>query len=112
MFNDETRERLMSTVLLEDLTNLQPLIKRTIAIIGLDAFVQLCFEIGGVPLYLPKIESVLAKARDRVIIQEFTGYNYSDLALRYGVTEAWVRRLISKEKSEDNAISLFDEQAG
>lgn len=99
----------MEKVIIEDLDRLQPLVQRAVNIIGVQAFVRLCAEFGGVPLYFPKIESVLVKARERVLLQEFDGYNYRELALKYGVSETWIRQIMSKDKMDKNSMSLFEE---
>lgn len=115
MINDAVRDRLVQYVTLEDLRNVSPMTRQTAELLGIEMFVRLCLAIGGIPIYLPKIESLLAGPRDRQIMQEFTGYNYGDLAIKYGVTEAWVRHLVSKDrkaKMEENSISLFDEDTG
>ena len=58
---------------------------------------------GGFSVYIPQ------KAGDyrEKIIAEFNGYNFKELASRYGFAEASIRRIINQHK-KDNEPSLFD----
>ena len=52
---------------------------------------------------------------DMLIIREFDGGNYAALAIRYGISEVWVRQIVNQQRVRDNSVSLFDEpetQAG
>lgn len=109
MISEEVKNQLRENVGREDLRELSPVLMQAIDIIGLDRFIDLCYIIGGLSIYVPKFESVVAAARDRLILSEFNGYNYSELAIKYGITEVWVRQIIAKAKFEENVISLFDE---
>ena len=53
--------------------------------IGLEGFKKLIQEFSGVQL------------RDKKIRQEFDGSNHKTLAKKYGVTEAWCRKIIASE---------------
>lgn len=109
MISEEVKNRLRENVGREDLRELSPVLMQAIDIIGLSLFIDLCYVIGGLSIYIPKFESVVAAARDRLILNEFNGYNYSELAIKYGITEVWVRQIIAKANFKENAISLFDE---
>lgn len=114
MVNDAIKEKLLKDVKMDDLRNVSPMTMRTAEFLGIELFARLCLAIGGIPIYLPKIESLLAGPRDRLIMQECDGYNYSELAIKYGVTESWVRQLVNRDrkaKLEENSISLFDDEA-
>ena len=108
MDNEDTRQELMSEVAFEDLP---PICVQAVNILGLEMFVKLSCEIGGTSLYIPKFESVIAKARDRLIVKQFNGSNFRDLALKYNLTEVWVRQIINQDLAKKNQTSLFDEQA-
>lgn len=82
-----------------------------VGIIGLEAFMKLSADLGGTSFYVPKFENVIARARDRLIIKEFdSGKNIKELALKYGLTEIWIRNIIAKDRQDKNQISLFEQQ--
>lgn len=67
-------------------------------VIGIENAVRLGREFGGEPFYLPKLDICLSRVRERKIIEEFKNGNYVELARKYGVTSAWVRRIIKKHR--------------
>lgn len=106
--DSEGRKALGSEMMFEDLP---PYCVNAAKIIGLEAFVRLSAELGGTSFYVPKFENVVARARDRLIIKQFTGSNYKELALRYNLSEIWIRNIIAKDQAEKNQIGLFEENA-
>ncbi len=62
--------------------------------LGLDAFMKLTYNYGGVHLYIPKHEAVLRVARDKRIRSEYDGYNRRALALKYGISSVQIGRII------------------
>ena len=65
--------------------------------IGREGFKKLIQEFSGVQLYIPKQEKVCRYLRYKKIRQEFDGSNHKTLAKKYGVTEAWCRKIIASE---------------
>jgi Mor family transcriptional regulator len=61
--------------------------------IGIDNFITLTEILGGVTFYLPKLDSLTKPIRDQHIKDEFTGYNHYELAMKYNISERWVREL-------------------
>ena len=61
--------------------------------IGVDNLIKLAEIVGGTTFYMPKAESLLRPVRDAAIKEEFNGYNHTELALKYNVTERWIRHL-------------------
>lgn len=64
----------------------------------------------GELIYFPKLKS--AAVRDK-ILQEFTGYNYTELSRKYGYSERYIREIVKyRAKSiktvSDGQMSLFD----
>ena len=55
---------------------------------------------GGTFIYIPKIESLGRTVRDKMIKEEFDGSNYKELALKYGLTEVWIRNIVSEKAAE------------
>lgn len=104
--DDESRKALIGEIKYEDLPACYVDI---VKIIGIEAFAKLCIAFGGTTFYILKFESLSAKARDRIIIKEFNGINYKELALKYNLSEVWIRNIVNKELLEKNQGSLFGE---
>lgn len=84
-------------------------------VIGLDAYLELTRVFGGTTIYIAKAEEIVKRAdRDRQIREEFDGSNYAQLAVKYGLTEVWIRNIVYdkaqeiKRKPMDGQISMFD----
>lgn len=76
--------------------------KRNAVIIGL--------EFQGTVLQFPKLDKPLAIIRNKKIKEEYArGATYRELAVKYCLTERWVRKIIEEDPIESNQISLFDE---
>jgi len=50
---------------------------------------------GGGYTYCPQLKRSLKKCRDRVIREEFNGFNYKELAQRYNLSEARIRQIVN-----------------
>ena len=61
--------------------------------IGIENLIILTEMLGGTTFYLPKLESLVRPVKNQSIKAEFNGYNHIELALRYNVSERWVREL-------------------
>ena len=93
---------LLDRVQMEDLDEEQ----RTLAgLIGIEAFRALVRNYNGTPIYIPKIESLEKPVRDELIREEFDGKNYRELALKYGLTETWIRNIVIEKAREIRAVS-------
>lgn len=68
-------------------------------LIGMDAVAIISEQFGGTTTYFPKLEKIIKAERDRLIITEFDGYNHKRLAQKYGITEQWVRKIISNKNT-------------
>lgn len=112
MTDKEIRAQLAKEVRPEDLRDAHPATLQVINAIGVNAFVEMAHVAGGVSIYVPKFESVIAAARNRLIIQEFDGGNYAALAIRYGISEVWVRQIVNHQRVKDMQISMFDAAQG
>lgn len=75
--------------------------------IGIDNFIKLSALVGGTTIYIPKPESLLRPVRDICIKKEFNGYNYSELAKQYNLSESRVREICGEGRIKDQ-ISIFD----
>jgi Mor family transcriptional regulator len=68
---------------------------RLAEVIGVEATVRLCKAYGGTPLYIPKLDALIAARRARMIRSEFDGANTAMLARRYGVSMRTVQTIVS-----------------
>lgn len=76
-------------------------------LIGVRSTMILCQNFGGVTFYFPKTDAVIRPIRDKRIRQEFNGYNYKDLAIKYNLTEMWVRIILADHPKETGQTELF-----
>ena len=85
------------------LDNLEEEQKALAELIGMDAFRSLVRAFNGTSIYIPKIESLEKTVRDQLIKEEFDGGNYRKLALKYGLTETWIRNIVLEKAREIKA---------
>lgn len=88
----------------------QAIVKR----LGVTLALELIKERGGTNVYVPVYDCVTSAARNRLLREDFNGRNYQELAVKYGISEVWVRRIIdgerrlrAKEAFERDQILLF-----
>ncbi len=77
------------------LDDLKPEYREIVDIIGFDQFIGLVERFGGFQLYIPKPDSLVRNERNELIKSEFNGFNFRDLAQRYGLTERHIREIVS-----------------
>lgn len=64
--------------------------------IGLESYVKLLLKFGGNNLYIPKVDKLIVSIRNRLIIDEFNGKNYSSLSYKYNLSKNAIRQIISE----------------
>lgn len=83
-------------------------------LIGLDNFAKLVQVFGGTNIYIPKAEAFERSIRNEKIRQEYNGRNIKSLAVKYGLTERQVYKLIDTIPESnytrvlDGQMSIFD----
>ena len=87
---------LLEKVQMENLDEEQKMLAE---LIGLEAFKSLVRAFNGTSIYIPKIESLEKAVRD----EEFDGGNYRELALKFGLTETWIRNIVLDKTKEIKA---------
>jgi Mor family transcriptional regulator len=75
--------------------------------IGLRNTLKLADMYQGMAIYLPKLDGLIRRIRDEQIRKEFNGANYKEIALKYKLTEVWVRQIVNEGFNKDQ-ISIFD----
>jgi len=77
--------------------------------IGVGNALEIAELFQGSSIYFPKLDNVYAKKLREKILKEFNGYNYKHLAVKYGYSEMWIRKIVNKDILEGQ-ISFDDIQ--
>ena len=79
--------------------------------IGIEAYRKLVkLYAGSGSMYIPTVDQLTRNVRDSLIREEYTGYNQRELALKFGISEQWVRSIVGPVKPPiSGQISLFEE---
>lgn len=83
--------------------------------IGLEAYKKLVTTYAGCPINIRMPDKLTIGQRNNRIRKEFNGYNFSELARRYKLTERQIRNIVADEvakqrnKPLENQISFFEE---
>lgn len=81
--------------------------------IGIEAYRGLVKQYAGMHIYVPEHETFKNGQRNAQIRGEFDGYNFRDLARKYGLTESSIRRIVDDMREKirkapmDGQIDLF-----
>ena len=74
--------------------------------IGCVNLIKLLDIVNGDTIYLQRADNILRPVRDKRIKAEFNGYNRSELARKYNLSERYMRELCGEELVEGQ-LSLF-----
>ena len=95
MISDRLTLELIAETTLEDIAeNYRPVVE----IIGIEKFIELSDYAKGDELYFPKVENVIAPARNRRIKKEWDGYNSKELAEKYNLTLKQIGNILKGEQ--------------
>ena len=95
MISDRLKLELIAETTLEDISeNYRPVVE----IIGIEKFIELSDYAKGDELYFPKVENVIAPARNRRIKKEWDGYNSKELAEKYNLTLKQIGNILKGEQ--------------
>lgn len=106
-------ENLLAALTLDDLSGRD---REMAEAVGMDAFKQLVTKYGGSEPYIPKASSLVIPIRNELIRREFDGTNHVELAIKYDLTERFVRTIVEEKAKEirrrpcDGQIDLFGEE--
>ena len=81
----------LDNIQLEDLDGDQRQLAETI---GIEAYRDLVKQYAGTHIYVPEHETFKANQRNAQIRKDFDGYNFRELARKYGLTESSIRRIV------------------
>ena len=68
-------------------------------LVGIENTVKIINEFGGSQVSFSMMKNVTVGYIRGKIIQEFTGYNYMELAKKYDVSNSYVRKVIYESKA-------------
>lgn len=104
-------DNLLKKLIIDDL----PEPYKTVAeVCGMEVVITLAENFGGSQVYFQQIDTMVDTLKERLIRQEFNGYNYEELARKYKCSTRWVRKLVSdienkvRNKPLDGQISIFN----
>lgn len=70
-------------------------------LVGMEGYMRLSKVYGGTTVYIAKTDELERRnERDERIREEFDGTNYSKLAIKYRLSEMWIRNIVSEKAKE------------
>lgn len=104
MVEDALIRELIAETTIDDISkNYRPVVE----IIGIEKFIEISNYAKGEELYFPKLENVIAPARNRRIKKEWNGYNSKELAQKYNLTLKQIGNIL-KDEPLIGQINIFD----
>lgn len=101
---DELTRQLIGETTIDDIADSY---RPVVDIIGIEKFIELGEYAKGDELYFPKLENIIAPARNRHIRAEWNGYNSKELAEKYNLTVKQIGNIL-KDEPLVGQMSIFD----
>ena len=80
------------------ISDLPPQFENIAKKLGIERAKLLFKEFGGTSVYFPTEKMIYKEARDREIISQYNGFNHKELAIKYNMSESYIRAIINKYK--------------
>ena len=80
------------------ISDLPPQFKNIAKRLGIERAKWLFEEFGGTSVYFPTEKMIYKEARDRKIISEYNGFNHKELAIKFNMSESYIRAIINRHK--------------
>ena len=80
------------------ISDLPPQFENIARELGIDKVKALFKEFGGTSVYFPTEKMIYKDARDRCIMADYNGFNHKELAVKYNMSESYIRAIINKNK--------------
>ena len=80
------------------LSDLPPQFENIAQELGIERAKLLFKEFGGTSVYFPTEKMIYKGVRDREIMAEYNGFNHKELAIKYNMSESYIRSIINKQK--------------
>lgn len=105
--NKKIEEELLADTSIDDLLEtIQPIAE----IIGIEKLLEVSHYTNGTEIYIPPPSSILKKARNRKIKEEYNGYNSKEISKKYEISEEQVRKIIrGYDPAQMDIFECFDE---
>ena len=81
-----------------DIDDLHGDVKEFAAYAGLDSAIKLLELFSGGTIYLPRIESVTRERRNKLILGQFDGNNYTELSRAFGLSRRQIRNITATDR--------------
>lgn len=101
---DELTRQLIGETTIDDIADSY---RPVVDIIGIEKFIELGEYAKGDELYFPKLENIIAPARNRRIKAEWNGCNSKELADKYNLTVKQIGNILKNEPLVGQ-MSIFD----
>lgn len=80
------------------ISDLPPQFENIAKKLGIERAKLLFKEFGGISVYFPTEKMIYKEARDRDIISEYNGFNHKELAIKFNMSESYIRAIINRHK--------------
>ena len=80
------------------LSDLPPQFEKIALELGVEKVKLLFKEFGGTSVYFPTEKMIYKEARDREIISKYNGFNHKELAIKFNMSESYIRAIINRHK--------------
>lgn len=67
-----------------------------VELIGVENTIKIMNEFGGSQVHFPMKKNVVMSFMPEIIGREFDGYNYTELAKKYGISTSYIRKVYKK----------------
>lgn len=102
--DENLKKELTKETSMEDIA---PSYRKVAQIVGVEKFIELSEYALGDEIYFPKVENILAPARNRRLKKEFTGDNVKELADKYDLTTKQVAYIL-RNVPHPEQIDIFE----
>lgn len=65
-------------------------------LIGVENTIKIAKRFGGLPLYMPKADTIIVAIRNGLIREECTGENQKELALKYKLSLRMIQEIVKQ----------------
>ncbi len=77
-------------------------------LIGIETYLKPVKNLGGCTVYIAKADKIETIIRNRKLKDEFNGFNYQRLALKYNLSERRVRDIIDEDRIPSTQMTIYD----
>ena len=80
------------------ISDLPPQFENIAIELGIDKVKALFKEFLGTSVHFPTEKMIYKEARDRSIMADYNGFNHKELAIKYNMSESYIRSIINNHK--------------